>query len=323
MNVAKVRHTVAGRPRRTAALSALALVSLLVVGAGVARAEDGSGGGSQGGAGARWRAQLPVDREGSVVQGPVEVSVRVNGRATSLYQKADVEARSYLEAKEAASYDVTVRNLTGDRVGFVIAVDGLNAINGLASHLGPDEPMYVLDPYASTTVKGWRKDLGNVSKFVFVDERESYAARTDQANGDLGWVRVVAFHEYHPVVVRTPPPSLHWGQLKGQYRDGGSGGNDVAPEAEGAPGRTDAPPPVARREDAPSPGTGWGDNQTDRVSEVEFRPERAAAAQVILRYEYRDALHRLGILPWRERGRDRLWERENGQLGFAPPPTHW
>jgi hypothetical protein len=211
-------------------------------------------------------------------------------------------------------------------VGFVIAVDGLNAINGLKSHLGPDEPMYVLDPYASTTVKGWRKNLGNVSKFVFVDERDSYAARTDQANGDLGWVRVVAFNEFHPIVMRAPA----WGRIKSQSRDGGSE-NGVAPETdrqldqpEAAPrgGRADELAPLAQREAAPSPGTGWGDNQRDRVHEVDFRPENYAAAQVILRYEYHDALQRLGILPWNDRGRDRLWEREDGQLGFAQPPRH-
>jgi hypothetical protein len=246
----------------------------------------------------------------------VQVSVHVNGRGTPLYQNADRQDRWYLEAREAANYDVTVRNLTGERVGFVIAVDGLNAINGLKSHLGADEPMYVLDPYASTTVKGWRKNLGNVSKFVFVDERDSYAARTDQANGDLGWVRVVAFNEFHPVILR----SQGWGSVKSQYRDGGDA-NGVAPQAQGQPVRPDMAP-LAEREVTPSPGTGWGDNQRDRVREVDFRPERYAAAQVILRYEYRDALQRLGILPWQDRGRDRLWEREDGQLGFAQPPRH-
>jgi hypothetical protein len=41
---------------------------------------------------------------------------------------------------------------------------------------------------------------------------------------------------------------------------------------------------------------------------------------VILRYEYHDALERLGVLPWHDWGQDRLRERENGQLGFAQPP---
>src|SRR5258708_22746121 len=186
MYVANVRHTVADRPRQLAA--AIFLLALAVLTARPAAAQDWG----QGNAHGRWRTQLSVDRVGSVAQGPVQVSVRVNGRGISLYQNADRQDRWYIEAKEAANYDVTVRNLTGERVGFVIAVDGLNAINGLRSHIGSDEPMYVLDRYGATTVKGWRKNMGNVSKFQFVDERSSYAARTDQANGGLRTIPVVA-----------------------------------------------------------------------------------------------------------------------------------
>src|SRR4029079_10230573 len=126
-------------------------------------------------------AWTPVTRAGSVYQRPLEVSVRVGAKSTPLYQSADRQDRWYLQAKKGGNYEIKVRNTTGERIAFVIAVDGLNAISGTRTHLGSEEPMYVLDPWQSTTVKGWRKDLGNVSKFVFVDEERSYAARTDQA----------------------------------------------------------------------------------------------------------------------------------------------
>jgi len=270
-------------------------------------------------------AWSPVDQVASVAEGPVAVDVTVNGRGTPLYQRADRTDRWYLEAREGAHYEVRVRNLTGERVGFVLAVDGLNAINGTESHLGADEPMYVLDPYAQTTVKGWRKSLSNVSKFVFVDEARSYAARTDQANGDLGWIRVVAFNEVRPVAWGGT-----WGARKSPYRDGGR--TEAAPSPSTAPGRENSlrkdaaaqdAAPLAERSLTPapsSPGTGWGGNQHDPVREVSFRPEPYAAAQVILRYEYRDALARLGVLPAYDWRRDRLREREEGRLGFAQPP---
>ena len=275
-------------------------------------------------------AWSPVTRQSTVQQGPLEVSVRVGNSTTPLYQSADRADRWYLQARKGASYQVTVRNTTGERIAFVIAVDGLNAINGLRSHLGADEPMYVLDPWQTTTVKGWRKDLGNVSKFVFVDEERSYAMRTDQANGDLGWIRVAAFNEYRPIVWRG---QNGWGATKGQYRDQGERERATAPQSAPAPQAKDEargdldkkstdsygynePAPAA-----PSPGTGWGDNQRDRVHEVQFTPERFACTQVILRYEYPGALTALGILPYRSP--DRLWEREHGALGFAQPPTRW
>jgi hypothetical protein len=264
-------------------------------------------------------AYTPVTRSNTVYQGPLEVSVRVGGRTTTLFQSADRGDRWYLQAKKGGSYEVRVRNTTGQRLAFVIAVDGINAINGTRTHMGSDEPMYVLDPWATTTVKGWRKDMGNVSKFVFVDEARSYAARTDQANGDLGWIRVAAFNEFRPVA---------WGNV---YRDQAGSTRERADAPQAAPQKDEARiekkskgmdsdsygQPAAPAE--PSPGTGWGANQRDNVRRVEFTPERFACTQIVLRYEYAAGLTALGILPWHEPSR--LWERENGTLGFAQPPT--
>jgi len=268
-------------------------------------------------------AWTPVTRTSSVSQGPLEVSVKVGNKTTPLYQSADRQDRWYLQAKKGGNYEIRVRNTTGERIAFVIAVDGLNAINGTRTHMGSDEPMYVLDPWQSTTVKGWRKDLGNVSKFVFVDEERSYAARTDQANGDLGWIRVSAFKEFRPVA---------WGQDVRLYRDGGSRERAASPQA--APSQPEAKDEVSKRKangmesdsynepqaDA-APGTGWGSNARDKVRRVEFTPERFATTQVVLRYEYASGLTALGIFPYREPSR--LWERDNGTLGFAQPPTRW
>ena len=259
---------------------------------------------------------LPVESVRSIAQGPLEVSVRVAGSTATLFQPADRSDRWYLQARKGGNYEVRVRNTTGERLAFVIAVDGINAINGKRSHLGADEPMYVLDPWQTTTVKGWRKDLGNVSRFVFVDEERSYAARTDQANGDLGWIRVAAFNEYRPIVWRD----MHQ-EEETRERAASPQAKDAAPQrgemSRNGVGSDSYEPPAA----APSPGTGWGGNQKDRVHEVQFTPERFACTQVILRYEYERGLVALGILP-RRAPNDRLWEREHGTLGFAQPPTH-
>ena len=320
MFVANASPTVVAGPRgrgRFLTLSAGLVAAAVSLAAGSAQA---------------WTERPYVARTVSVYQGPLAVTVKLEGRNTTLYQASNRPDRWYLEAREGGKYEVAVRNTTGQRIAFVIAVDGLNAINGLRSHMGADEPMYVLDPWQTTTVKGWRKDLGNVSRFVFVDEARSYAARTDQANGDLGWIRVAAFNEYHPIVWR----GNDWGQSAQPYRDGGTVDRRVraaepqskdaapAPSTESMRGDrvgTESYDAAPRAEES-SPGTGWGRNERDRVREVQFTPERVAATQVILRYEYARALVALGILPARFPTHDRLWERENGQLGFAQPPKH-
>jgi len=120
----------------------------------------------------------------------------------------------------------------GQRMAFVLSVDGLNAINGTRSSLASSEPMYVLGPYQSTTIKGWRRSLSRVAQFVFVDEERSYAERTDQANGDLGWIRVAAFRERQD-----------WISRGGEIRE------------RGARPQTDGTSPQAAPEAAPSRGS--------------------------------------------------------------------
>ena len=178
-----------------------------------------------------------VERDFVADKGPVAVEVRVAGRSTALYNASARPDRWYLEARKGQKYEIRVRNTTGERIGFVLAVDGLNAIDGTLSRNASTEPMYVLEPYADATIKGWRRNLDQVSRFVFVDEQRSYAERTGQANGDLGWIRVTAFHEVW-TVART------WGTIRGQYHDGGptaDGGADCFSSARASPSAVGPP----------------------------------------------------------------------------------
>jgi hypothetical protein len=177
-------------------------------------------------------------------------------------------------------------------------------------------------------INGWRSSLDDVHRFVFVDEERSYAERTDQASGDLGWIRVLAFNERDVRIKDIPRVNERdfGGQPYGSREQG------AAPEA-----RRDAPAPappsdgVAPRTwgdtkqmyGSPSdpnaaPGTGWGQQQWDPVRRVWFVPEFRATDQLVFRYEYASGLRALGIRI--NDGRNRVWERDRGQLGFAQPP---
>jgi hypothetical protein len=311
MSIANVSHPASPpRSRSASTLPALLVLALLTGSAAVAQA-----------------GHLPqVGRDFAAEKGPIAVEVKVSGRATPLYLPSDRPDRWYLEARKGQKYEIRVRNTTGERVGFVLAVDGLNAIDGRLSQNAASEPMYVLEPHADATIKGWRRSMDQVARFVFVDEPRSYAERTGQGNGDLGWIRVTAFHE-----VWTGQRT--WGSIRAPYRDGDD--SRARAEEKQSPPPSAAPAPEARRQQAngqdiqgessrepvadANPGTGWGPNQRDRVRTVDFTPRSHAAAQVILRYEYKPALVAMGILPWRPAA-DRTWEREHGLYGFAQPP---
>jgi hypothetical protein len=258
----------------------------------------------------------------------VAVSVELDGHPAPLYPAPDGSGRFYLEARRSCRYAVALANRTGERIGVVLTVDGLNAISGERD--SGRGRMYVLDPWQRTTVQGWRTSLQEVRRFTFVDEQASYAARSGKANEKMGWIEVAAYRERRwlvhsgrpmatpgsePVPRATPRPEPY--EVEGQGE-----GNSEAPAPRAQRDSTEkASPSVLGGAQARSyPGTGWGPRAQDPVVLVSFDPESAPSQRVTLRYEYRPALVALGVLPrWQPPSRDRLRERDAGQ-GFAQPP---
>ena len=274
--------------------------------------------------------------EGNVV----DVRVKVTGAGAPLYFKPGNSDRHYFQAFQGRNYSLVLRNTTGGRIGVVIAVDGLNVVNGERSSLDRHEQMYVLDPYEDAEIQGWRSSLNDIRRFVFVDEERSYAERTGQANGDMGWIRVAAFRE-----VERRPWLGNVMPRERQRRNDAGGSFDR--EGDSPPQATDeaAPAPLATheapaapsqgdrvavpqseqrsmksmaRDEAPqaAPGTGWGERRYDPVQQTHFEPQKWAADRIAMRYEYASGLRALGI----NLRRARVFERERGELGFAKPP---
>jgi hypothetical protein len=264
----------------------------------------------------------------------VDVQIRVQGQTAPLYFKPGRFDRHYFQAFKGRNYSLAVRNNTGRRVGVLIAVDGLNVVNGEISNLSNTESMYVLDPYEETTIAGWRTSMNEVRKFVFVDEERSYAERTGQANGDLGWIRVLAFREVAPIgwldrLKYKDKDNDGWvddESTDGPRRDlnqprAESAAPPSAPEASRKTAGEAAPENRAQlegsaRDESGNPGTGWGERKHDPVRRTEFRAERSATDQIAMRYEYMSGLRALGIFPRSMR----TWDRDDGRLGFAQPP---
>jgi hypothetical protein len=249
----------------------------------------------------------------------VAVSVELDGRPASLYPAVDGSGRFYVEARRGGRYAVVLANRTGERVGVVLTVDGLNAISGQRDE-GRGR-MYVLDPWQRTTVRGWRTSLEEVRQFTFVDEQASYAARSGKANEKMGWIEVAAYRERRPFVHHVPQvvrPEPEWTETEGEAaRDKA----ETAPAPAQDSAEATAPTLLGRTAPRAYPGTGWGERRHDPVVLVSFDPESEPGERVTLRYEYRPALIALGVLPRHAPARDRLSERERADAGFAPPPA--
>jgi len=266
----------------------------------------------------------------------VDVQVQVEGQAAPLYLAPGRFDRRYVQAHEGQRYSLVLRNNSSQRIGVLIAVDGLNVVNGERSRLASGEAMYVLDPYERTVIRGWRTSLDQVRRFVFVDEERSYAERTGQANSDMGWIRVLAFREKKQLIAQ--PWLRDEPQIGGKERSQRPYGDAPAPReaeelrADSDEGKAEAPPTASKSLDRRSaqpesrgmadggnsfPGTGWGERTHDPVNRTHFIAERVATDRLVMRYEYASALRALGIRLGHDR--DRLRERD-GDLGFAKPP---
>ncbi len=107
-----------------------------------------------------------------------------DGRALSSYW---YEGAVYVAGSRGQRYNVRLTNHTAQRVEAVVSVDGRDVISGrLGDYKG--QRGYVIDPYGSVTIDGFRQSLDHVASFRFSDVGDSYSARrgTPQHVGVIG-----------------------------------------------------------------------------------------------------------------------------------------
>ena len=101
----------------------------------------------------------------------------------------------WIAGTPGSRYSVRLANTTGERVLMVLSVDGVNAVTGQTAH--PAQAGYVLEPWDSAVISGWRKSMADIAQFVFTDLGDSYAARTGRPH-DVGVIGVAVFQESRP-----------------------------------------------------------------------------------------------------------------------------
>ena len=203
--------------------------------------------------------------------------------------------RRWIAGAPGHRYGVRLTNATGERVLVVLSVDGVNAVTGETA--APTQAGYVLDPWESAEIDGWRKSLDDVAQFVFTDLPDSYAARTGRPD-DVGVIGIAVFREAHPVAVYDAPSPLA----------GDAQRKSAAPAVEAAPQGL---------------GTGHGEREWSPVGQTAFERARDTPDQVAcVRYDDEAHLVAMGVLPrhWRA-----PWAREPRAFpqAFVPDPPRW
>lgn len=184
-------------------------------------------------------------------------------------------------------YGVRLRNNTSERVLVVLSVDGINAITGETA--APSQAGYVLEPWESTEIAGWRKSLDDIAQFVFTDLGDSYAARTGRPR-NVGVIGVAVFQESRPRYYPMPAPSL--GRGREYERDEAK--SAAAPAAARGAIQEQAADSAARQ----SMGTGHGQREWSPVGQTQFvRATRSPAQISELRYDDAHRLMAIGAMP--------------------------
>ena len=189
----------------------------------------------------------------------VEIIDRTEGRVLPMYWH---DGRRYVVGKPGNEYAVRIRNGGAGRILAVMSVDGVNVITGDTA--SPRQSGYVLSPYESTEIAGWRTSLSRTAAFYFTSLPDSYAARTGRPD-NVGVIGVAVFAE------RARPIALNDLRRKDAARD--EVGAAQAPASPAPAVRNEAAAGSVAREQSSRLGTGYGRGEASYASYTQF--ERA------------------------------------------------
>ena len=274
--------------------------------------------------GAQSVAAISLDRrataeasypEPAVAENGFSVEVIVDGRPVTEYE---ARGRRYVEALENAEYELRIHNPLGTRVAVALAVDGLNTID--ARHTSAwDAHKWVIEPYGTIHVRGWQMSSENARRFYFTTERDSYGAKIGQT-ANLGVISAVFFRERKPFTtmpVVPRPPYKEEDRIRSDRKAPEAGTSGESPsKAENRSAeksRVESYPPP----DDESAATGIGRSVRNDVQWIKMDLDSRPAGEVTIRYEYRPALVRLGIIP-RDYPRPGVLDRRERAKGFEP-----
>lgn len=250
----------------------------------------------------------------------VDVSIydRTQGRELPVYFDG---GKYYVAGKPGNEYQVRLRSQASEDVLGVMAVDGVNVISGKTASW--NQSGYVLNPWNTTEVKGWRKNMEDVARFYFTDLPDSYAARTGRPD-DVGVIGVAVFRRKYEPQVYEPDYPAH--DRDDRWR---SHGDARAPSASGHARRNsesakralpDSAHSYSERQAEQGLGTGHGEREYSAARYTEFERASNQPDEIITIYydSYRNLAAR-GIVP--EHDRHARWrDPEPFPRNFVPDP---
>ncbi len=139
---------------------------------------------------AAYHGGTPRFRDIPAFGGQITVSIRdASGEPLDAMRVGD---RTYVIGHDGERYSIVLSNHTGKRVEAIATVDGLDVINGKTGSF--DNRGYVLMPWATLEIDGFRQSEDAVAAFRFGKVKDSYAAQMGDSR-NVGVIGVAFFGE--------------------------------------------------------------------------------------------------------------------------------
>ncbi len=225
----------------------------------------------------------PAAAVGSLVD--MQIVDRGRGETLSTWRH---RGASYVAGRPGDRYAVRLTNRSPGRVMVVLSVDGVNAISGDTAAVS--QTGYVLAPYQSAEITGWRKSDSQAAAFYFTALPDSYAARTGRPD-NVGVIGAAVFRE------RVPEQRGDWFQpAPSLAKENGAGSGRLEPERQAPSAAADAGAATqdsARRSrselagrDEKKLGTGHGEREYSPITQTAFERASSTPTEIVqVRYD--------------------------------------
>lgn len=115
--------------------------------------------------------------------------IKVKGRVVDEYKH---HGKTYIEGRKGSDYTLEFYNGTAIRRKIVVSVDGLNITTGDANWISG----YVVDPYGTISIPGWKINSAKAAKFEFNSVPKSYNQHNDSGDkANVGVIGCLVFDE--------------------------------------------------------------------------------------------------------------------------------
>ena len=267
----------------------------------------------------------PAQAVGSIVD--VQIVDRDHHELLSTWRH---RGATWVAGRPGDRYAVRLTNRSPGRVLVVLSVDGVNAVSGDTAAVG--QTGYVLAPWQSAEITGWRKSFTEAAAFYFTALPDSYAARTDRPD-NIGVIGAAVFRERVATPMQRPfepqPPvaarrydddDRKEPERRAQAQAGGSLGAAADAAASERSNAAPAASPSMRERDALAKadklGTGHGEREYSPTTQTAFERASSQPSEIVqVRYDSYANLVASGVI-----GRTPAYAMPDPFPRFAPDP---